>query len=123
MTARVKYLNKLWSQFQEVGKLLKASESGGLKLDLKQSLKFVKINGFLPLPPRNSKIHPKIHVGSQGTLEAKNSIKRKNILRFFTLLISKLTTKLELSQQYSIGIKTDMKINGIEQRAICSNDF
>lgn len=73
-------------------KVIKASESGGFKLDLKQYLKIVKIkagsNGIsLPSPPtpRNSKIHPKIHVKSQGTLEAKNNIKTKNILRLFTL--------------------------------------
>lgn len=64
MLARVKYLNKIWSQFQEVGnflKLLKASESGGLKLDLKQYLKMVKSkagSNDIPTPtslPGNSK--------------------------------------------------------------------
>lgn len=46
--------------------------------------------------PEIAKIYPKIHGKSQGTLEAKTILK-KNIPRFFTL-ISKLITKLELSQ-------------------------
>lgn len=102
-------------------KVIKASESGGFKLDLKQFLKIVKIKAGgrggaglkkrlrqgpmafpapdpPPRPPEIAKSILKFMWNLKGPWKPKTILKRRIYLDCLHLLISKLITKLELSQ-------------------------
>ena len=72
---------------------------------------------------RNRKVHSKIHVESQGNPNSQNNPPEKKIWKIHTFWFQNLLKSYSNQKQCGIGIKTDIKTNGIESPEINSHTY